>query len=194
MFRKALFSVCILFFAGNACAGWHLDKGSSSVTFVSVKKSSVAEVHHFLGLSGSIDDQGGIRVDINLASVETNVPIRNERMKTLLFDVASFPKAVISAKVDARILPDLKVGEPYAFSTTMALQLHGKTHDLPVDVALIKLADGSLMALSVTPVIVNAADFGLDDGIERLRDIAKLSRIATAVPVTFHLTFDPDKQ
>ncbi|MBI1194450.1 MAG: YceI family protein [Gammaproteobacteria bacterium] len=193
MFRKVLFSVCILFFAGDACAGWYLDRDSSSVTFVSVKKSSVAEVHHFGGMRGSINDQGKIRIEISLASVETYVPIRNERMKTLLFEAAKFPKAAISATVDPRMLSGLKVGEPFAFSTTMTLELHGKTHDLAADVALIKLADGSLMALSATPIIVNADDFGLGEGIERLRDIAKLSRIATAVPVTFHLTFDPDK-
>lgn len=193
MFKKTLFLICVLLFAGSAHAGWKLDGASSGVSFVSIKKSSVAEVHHFTALSGTIDDQGHVRVAIELASVESLIPVRNSRMRSMLFEVARFPKAGISAKVDPRLLSDLGTGEPFAFSTTMTLDLHGRKHDLPVDVVLIRLADGSLMAMSATPIIVKAADFGLDAGIERLREVAKLSRIAMAVPVNFHLTFDPEK-
>jgi len=192
MFKITLFSICFLLFASDALAGgWGLDTKSSAVTFVSIKKSSVAEVHHFEHLRGAVDDHGQVRIEIALASVETYIPIRNSRMKDLLFEVARFPKASISAKLDPRQLTDLKVGQRVVFSTVLALELHGKRHDISGDVSLVKLADGSLMASSANPIIVNASDFDLVDGIERLRDVAKLPRIATAVPVTFRLTFIP---
>jgi len=191
MFKILPFSICFLLFASNAFAGWGLDAKSSAVTFVSIKKSSVAEVHHFERLRGAIDDHGQVRIEIALASVETNIPLRNSRMKELLFDAAAFPKAIISAKVDPRQLTGLKVGQRVVFSTVLTLELHGKRRDLSSDVFLVKLADGSLMASSANPIIVSAGDFGLVDGIERLRDVAKLPRIATAVPVTFQLTFAP---
>ena len=39
------------------------------------------------------------------------------------------------------------------------------------------------------PIVINAADFELTAGIERLREVAGLQNIATQVPVTASLVF-----
>ena len=39
---------------------------------------------------------------------------------------------------------------------------------------------------------LNAADFDIGAGIEKLMDVAKLPSISTAVPVSFNLVFKPE--
>ena len=68
-----------------AFADWQIGPGSQ-VQFVSIKNNTVGEVSHFETLSGSVTDAGDVEVRVVLDSVETNVGIRNERMKTMLFD------------------------------------------------------------------------------------------------------------
>jgi len=80
MFSKYVLPLALALAAPAALADWQLDNGDSTLDFISVKKSTVGEVHHFKQLSGSITDAGQASVDIELASVETNIPIRNERL------------------------------------------------------------------------------------------------------------------
>ncbi len=163
-----------------------LDNKQSTVTFVSVKKGTVGEVHHFTKLSGELE-KGEARIEINLASVETGIAVRNERMQKMLFDVASFPKAIISADFDPELM-ELKEGETRNAQITLGLDLHGVQKALKANVTVIGIDDG-IMVVSQAPVIVSAADFGLDKGIEALRTVAKLPSIAQAVPVSFRLVF-----
>ena len=83
-----------------AFADWQIGPGSQ-VQFVSIKNNTVGEVSHFETLSGSVTDAGDVEVRVVLDSVETNVGIRNERMKTMLFEVGLYPEAVITAQLDA---------------------------------------------------------------------------------------------
>jgi len=165
-----------------------LDNDQSAVTFVSVKKGSVGEVHHFSRLSGEADGSHAT-VDIDLASVETGVAIRNERMRGMLFDVSRFATAKIRADTSTLNVKQLKAGEQLAATVSVNVGLHGISKQLEASVTVVRLANGGLMVSSRAPVIVNAADFGLEGGIEALRDAAKLPSIATAVPVSFVLVF-----
>ena len=54
---------------------------------------------------------------------------------------------------------------------------------------VVAMADGGLLVSSRLPVIVNASDFALIEGIERLRAVAGLPSISPAVPVSFTLRF-----
>ena len=102
-----------LLLSSNAYAQWELVNNESTVNYVSIKKSKVGEVNGFKQLKGSIASNGKMSVNIDLGSVETNVPVRNERMKSMLFDVASFPAATVSATLDPNALKKMKVGETY---------------------------------------------------------------------------------
>ena len=51
-----------------------------------------------------------------------------------------------------------------------------------------------LLVTSSQPVVVDAGALGLDEGVERLREIAGLPSITPAVPVSFRLTLrQPDQ-
>ena len=183
---KQLLSLCLLtLLSFNAQAGWQLDNEKSLINFISIKKSTIAEVHHFKSLSGTIADEVA-KVNIDLLSVETNISIRNERVKSVLFDTSKYSSAFISAKIDASILSALKIGQRFQKELVLTLDLHGITNKIPATVNVTKLSDDSIMVHSVNPVILKASDFGLDKGIEELASIAKLSVISSTVPVTFN--------
>lgn len=170
-------------------AGWQLVNEASLLTFVTIKKGTTAEVGHFRQLAGSVSDDGQVKLEIDLSSVNTNIEIRDQRMKELLFQVAQYPRAVLQARVDAAHLATLKPGEATAARLALELDLHGQKKSMEAVVHITALTGNRLLVHSISPVIVNAADFGLAEGIEKLREIAKLPSIATAVPVWVSLVF-----
>ncbi|MFV8783047.1 YceI family protein [Microbulbifer sp. SA54] len=186
---KSVALISLLCLPLTALADWQLDGGNSSVQFVSVKKSTIAETHHFKGLSGKISDSGNANVDIELASVETNIPIRNERMQKMLFDTAKYARAAITAQVDAEQLKALAPGKSLSVTTDLSLDVHGaqKTHKAQLQVT--GLENGGLLVTSTAPIVINAGDFQLLEGIEKLREIAGLDSISPIVPVTVKLVF-----
>ncbi len=176
--------------AGPAAqADWTLDSDISSIQFITTKNSAVAEVHRFKKLSGSIDSSGAGKVEIALDSVDTLVAIRNERMRELLFQTATFPNAVIGTQVDLDILEQLPVGAEQVVATSLAVSLHGNEAELPAKLRVSALGNGRYVVTTAQPLLLRASDFDLADGIEQLRGIAGLDSISTAVPVTVYLVW-----
>jgi len=188
---KAISLVVLLMFvfSPSAFAQWKLIAEQSNINFVSIKKSKVGEVHSFTKLDGSIDESGAVEVKIGLGSVETNIDIRNERMRTMLFETSKFMEAVVGGSVDVGRLSSLGVGETYADSVKLRLSLHGVSGQVASDVQVTKLSGDRILVSSLQPIIISAEEYGLDKGVEMLRTVAKLPSISTAVPVTYSLMF-----
>ena len=178
-------------YAPGAFAAWTLDGARSSVQFMTVKNASVAELHHFKVVAGSVSDEGAAQVTIDLDSVETLIPIRNQRMREMLFETVRFPSATLNARVPAD-LAEMKAGETRAVDLEVSIDLHGTIAPYIAKTNVTRLADGSLQVALAEPILVRAADFGLDGGIEMLREVAGLQNIATAVPVDATLVFIPE--
>lgn len=170
-------------------AQYNLQAEQSSLHFVSIKNDNVAETHHFSELSGSIDKEGKVTIRIELASVETHIAIRNERMQSLFFNVAKMPQATISAHLSKALLKQLKSGAVLDQVLPVTIELHGKQKTQDSDLRIAVLANGDVQVSTQNPLIIDAADFGLADGIEQLRDIAGLKSITRIVPVTATLLF-----
>ncbi|NEX17416.1 MAG: YceI family protein [Halochromatium sp.] len=169
---------------------WTLNPERSHLAFVSIKSGNIGEVHQFTKLSGTIDDQGQATIDTKLDSVETLIPIRNERMREILFKTAQFSDATLSAKIDPAAIDALQPGDQIDVVAESSLSLHGETQPLVLKMQAAKLDADSIMVASTAPVVLDAAKFGMDKGVEKLREIAGLESISNAVPVTFVLTFD----
>ena len=189
MLKVLSIALLTLFLSSNAFSDWALVNEQSDINFISTKNSKVSEINHFKTIEGVIEDSGALSIDIDLASVETNIPIRDERMQTMFFNVAKFAKANITATIDLAKIKALGVGGVYTDTVSFTLKLHGFSQEISSDVNIVKLSDNRLMTISAKPIIINAEDFGLLDGIEALRNIAILPSISTAVPVTFSLIF-----
>jgi len=184
----AALSALTLSFATPAFAGnWTLDGDASKVSFGSVKKDTVGEVHHFGSVSGSVSDSGKVSVEIDVASVETWIDIRNERMQKFVLDAA--PKAVLSADVDTKELNGLAPGETTTIDVEGTLALNGK--DMPIETSLFvaRLADNKMMAVTDEMIMLSTKDAGIDDGVSKLMELAKLPGITRVSPVTLRLVF-----
>ncbi|MDO6562081.1 YceI family protein [Amphritea sp. 1_MG-2023] len=184
-----LILLAMLVLTPSAFAQWELLNDESTLNFVSVKNSKVGEIHYFKKLSGVIEKNGAVSINIDLSSVETNIPIRNDRMKTILFEIADFADAKITGTVNVDDVSSLAVGGTYSDSIKLTLSLHGVSQDLNSDVQVTKLTQQSVLVTTLRPILINAEDFNLADGIEKLRSVAGLSTISTAVPVTYSLVF-----
>lgn len=171
-------------------AAWTLDNDSSQVSFVSVKAGDAGEVHRFTEMSGEVSGNGHVSVIIQLASVDTLIPIRDERMREMLFQTELFPTASITANIDTKSLGALEPGDSVVMNTNFWLELRKQKVEYPAEITVARLGDHKLMVSSRKPVIVNAASVDLVEGIEALRQIANLPSISKAVPVSFVLTFD----
>lgn len=185
-------ALALLMASPAALAGWTLDAEASSLSFVSIKNDAIAEVHHFTGLSGTVSDEGIATLTIGLASVETGIPIRNERMQKLLFETSEFAEATASLSVDMTALAALGTGEDLALDSEVSLKLHGISTTLPAKLLVTRLGNDRYRVATVQPVIVSAPVFKLAEGIEALREVAGLKAIGTGVPVTLLLTFAAD--
>ncbi len=173
----------------SAHAQWKLDNDASDLRFVTTKNTNVAEVQQFKRLAGELGSSGAVKLLIDLASVETLVPLRNERLQTLLFDVAQFPTAQFEGVVDMGKVRGLAPGASADFDVEGKMTIRGKTQDAKAALRVVRLNNARLLVTTRAPILVNAAQFDLASGIEKLREIMGLPNIVGAVPVIFSLVF-----
>ncbi|WP_394203494.1 YceI family protein [Shewanella waksmanii] len=187
MNKLILGSALLMLSSGALAAPWNVDSQDSSVNFISTKKGNVAEVNSFSKVSGQLSDSGSFALDIALSSVSTNIEIRDTRVKDILFEVAKYPTLALSATVDKAKVDAMAVGDTMSMTVDAKIDLHGQSKQMPMKVLVAKLKKNELMVVSHGPLIVNAGDFDLTKGIDKLRDIAGLPVISYAVPVSFIL-------
>ena len=176
-------------FSSMASAHWSLNNEASTLSFVTVKAEHVAEVHTFDALTGTINDDGSVEVTIELASVNTMIPIRNERMQAMLFETDLFPEATITAGIDLEAMTDMTPGTSEAIQLNFSLSMRDTSRSYTADVLVTRLEEG-LVATTTKPVIVTAEQFDLLTGVEALREVAGLPSISRSVPVSFTVVFD----
>lgn len=168
---------------------WTLDPAHSSVAFVSTKAGTIAEAHGFGKLSGGVSKAGAATVTIDLASVDTGIDIRNQRMRDILFETAKFPAATVSAQLDPATFDKLAVGDSLTQTVPLTIDLHGTRATAEAKLTVTRSAPGRVLVTTTRPVIVTADQFGLTGELEQLQALAKLPAISPAVPVTATLTF-----
>lgn len=188
---RILSLVLSLCFTNALYANWLVDSDTSSIHFLSTKKSTVTEAHEFEAFSGTLDEAGNLTLSIDLSSVETRIPIRNKRMKEHLFQVEQFATATVSGNV-AKALKKLDKSSVTTQKVKATLSLHGVEKKLDAQVSLVKSADGSIVASTTAPILLSTEDFGLLGGVAKLQELAKLPSITPIVPVSFNLTFKPE--
>lgn len=189
MKRISLAMLMVLGLSTSAFANWELLNDESSLHYISIKDLNKGELNTFKELSGSVSDSGAVSLSVNLRSVETHIPIRDERMQNELFEVEQFAAATISGNVDLETAAQLAVGETYTDTLELTLSLHGVSKEVTSGVRVTKLSGGRVLVSSLEPVIINAEDYDLAKGIEKLRNLASLPTISWVVPVTYSLVF-----
>jgi hypothetical protein len=168
---------------------WTLDPTGSRLSYVSIKASEIAEANRFDKLSGSVAADGTATIDIDLASVNTGVDIRNERMREIFFQVADNPTATVTAKLDPAAFSGLAVGQSLTRPLKATVMIKGASQDVETEVLVTRVADNRVTVVPTAPIIITTDMFGLTDELGELRALAQLPSITPAVPVTFTLAF-----
>lgn len=192
-FLQASRRTCSLFMAVIVClpaAGdWAADPQNSYISFVTTKNDLILEAHRFKDFSASIDSSGAAELVIDLSSLDTLIPIRDQRMLSMLFEVLNFPQARFNANVDLSKISELPAGSSVIQNIQGTLSLHGFTQGLTGEVIITKTSADSYLVSSTKPLIVTAGAFDLAEGIEKLRKVAGLNSITPSVAVSFTLNF-----
>ncbi|KPU50703.1 yceI-like domain protein [Pseudomonas fluorescens] len=192
LMRSTLQPLAFLLLAGaalSARADWYLDGESSRLSFVSTKNANVSEVQRFLVLHGKVDPEGLAQVEVELESINSGVPLRDERMRKTLFQIDRFPDALITTKIDLRPINDLAPGAQLELRLPLTVDLHGKQHEYLAQLLATRLDDRRFQVVTLEPLVINAEDFDLAPGLEALRKMADLSAISLSVPVGAVLIF-----
>ncbi|MCG6576654.1 YceI family protein [Pseudomonas sp. AF32] len=193
MFKRFLsLAVATLLLAGAALpaqADWYLDGESSRLSFISSKNGNVSEVQRFLVLHGQVQPKGTARLEVELESINSGIPLRDERMRAELFDIKQFPEATVTAQIDLLPIQDLANGAQLELRLPLTVELHGKQHEYNVELLATRLDERRFQVVTLEPVVLNAADFDLAPGLETLRKMAGLSAISLSVPVSAVLIF-----
>lgn len=164
---------------------WVLNPEYSSISIITTKNNKVSEVSEFKIFSGKINSSNYLSIEIDLQSLETNIPIRNERIQKHLFQTEIFPTADIHVQLKPE---DLTAGVHHI---TFDVDLHGVSGILQAEFMVIEQHGNKVITLH-KPLIIKAESFNLENGITTLKNIAKLQSIDFTVPIHIVLSFNSE--
>ena len=185
-----LLSLCLSL---PAMADWQVKAGTSSVSFISIKKEHIVENHTFKSFDGSLSKKGNLSLMIDLTSVDTNIGLRDDRIQEFLFETSIYPKATFNADIVLNELTKLAVGDSIELTVDGEINLHGTKKLANVSVLVSKLTNDKILVASTQALLIHAKDFDLVSGILKLKQLAGLSSIGQTVPVNFVLMFEQTK-
>lgn len=174
-------------FAGDTV--WKSVAEQSRVAFGSIKNEANGEVHRFSDVSGTVKNTGELVMSIDLASVETNIDIRNERMVEHVFQKGA-ATAKITGELDMEEFNDLKAGETKNVEIQATLTFAGIENDLDVEVLVARLSDNRVLVTTSDFIMLSTEDLGIEDGLNILKQLASLSGITRVTPVAVTMVFE----
>lgn len=189
--KKVILSAVLLSSSWAQAAQWV--SNDNAITFLTTKvnqeNASITEQSSFQNSQARLDESGNFILEIDLNSVQTNVEIRDERLRDWVFQTDKFAQAKVSATLDVKALEQLAVGEVLKLQQPLVLDVHGEQVDLQADLAIQKVADDKLMVSTLSPVIVDTSALDMKDGVAELVKVMALSSIVQQVPVSFNAQF-----
>ncbi|NVJ60046.1 MAG: YceI family protein [Gammaproteobacteria bacterium] len=192
---KSILVTCLMLFASFSLSAqnWSLNSAESKLIFSSVKNSAVAENHSFKNFSGKVTNNKNVFISIDLSSVETNIDIRNQRMKEHLFKVDKFSTATIELSLPDGFVEELSIGKSVDIEQAFTLNLHGKSNQNKAAFRVTKLNKKQIQVVNTLPIFIQAEPFELVGGILKLQQLAKLNSIDAVIPVNLVFVFDSAK-
>ncbi|MFT4959957.1 MAG: OOP family OmpA-OmpF porin [Paracoccaceae bacterium] len=169
--------------------GWTLDADNSELRFMSIKKGNKAETNTFATLSGLITEGGKVQIRVLLDSVDTNVDLRNVRMRFLFFETFLHPEATITAQLDPALLTDLHTSRRKMVDMTYTLTLHGVSVEKTAEVAVTLMSNDRVTVSATTPIAILLSDFDLETGHGKLQEAASVVIVPLGI-VSFDFVFD----
>lgn len=172
-----------------SAADWQLDNSQSALHFVSVKNAVIAETHQFRQLTGKWDGRD-ISISIPVSSLDTLIPIRNERILQYVLHAGQFAVITVSAQLQQDTLAKLAIRDSLVLELPLSVTIAAETVPLNARLRITRLSANTLQAVTEAPLMLNTNSFKLTDGIAKLQELAGLNSIETLVPVSFNVRFN----
>ena len=183
MHRFLLLLIALL--AGQpALADWRIDAQSSRVSFIATKDVRHIDVGRFYGLAGGVDAEGNVQLKVEMDSLRTGTLLQDQRLHKELFYSPAFAFAQVRARLDLVPITNLAPGAQMELSLPATLTLRGMEKGFETDLLITRLDEHRFQIVTLTPVVLDAADFGLTAAIESLRQSVGLQTVSLAVPVS----------
>jgi hypothetical protein len=186
---KALLATSLLMTTPVFAGDWKTVDAETSVAFGSIKKDTVGEVHHFNKVTGSVSEDGKLKLDIDLASLETNIDIRNERMTKHVF-LEGAATASLTGEIDMSEINDLKIGETRIIEIEAVLSFVGVENDIDTNMLVARLGENRVLVSTADFVMLSTEDLEIDPGINKLMELAKLPGITRVTPISARMVFE----
>lgn len=184
---------CGLVLALLSCqvAAWNIDRERSQISYLSSKLvvqsyQSIVENNFFASFSGSVSADGKLQLVIDADSVKTGVEIRDQRVHLHAFDSKNHPQIILTAALN-RNLDAIKVGEIQVHELSGTLMMRGVSNPVSAQVVVVRATDNSLLVQTLSPVVINAADYKMAEAFEQLKGMVGLFNIPQLIPVSVQL-------
>lgn len=172
-------------------AVWQLVPDDSIVAYGSIKANVAGEVNTFNKIDGAIAADGQAMISIELTSVNTNVDIRNQRMIKYVF--GDNTKAVLTTQLDMEAIKALSIGDTTTMEVEGVLSFLGEDVDVDTHFFVVKLSDSKILATTDSMIMMQTEELGVNAGLDKLMELAKLPSITRVSPITLRFVFEIDK-
>ena len=189
MLGAAAIFIASSLFSSAAYADWILDAENSNISYGTVKNDMIGENNTFKTISGHLNNDGQIDIEIDLSSIDTLIEIRDGRMRDIVFKVSENATAKLSGEKDLKAYDNQEIGTSRIIETTVSLELVGQKLEHDVKLLVTRLAKNKVMVTPHGVMFIDADDYDLVDAIEILRNLAGLDSIASVISMGFYLTF-----
>jgi polyisoprenoid-binding protein YceI len=189
MLGAAAIFIASSLFSSAAYADWILDAENSNISYGTVKNDMIGENNTFKTISGHLNNDGQIDIEIDLSSIDTLIEIRDGRMRDIVFKVSENATAKLSGEIDLKAHDNQEIGTSRIIETTVSLELVGQKLEHDVKLLVTRLAKNKVMVTPHGVMFIDADDYDLVDAIEILRNLAGLDSIASVISMGFYLTF-----
>lgn len=169
--------------------GWTMDPTASVLRFQSTKNETTVESSTFATYTGTIDNSGLATIRVLMDSVNTNIDLRNVRMRFLLFETFQYPEAVVTMQIDPALIADLAEVRRKTITAPYTIELHGVRAEREADITVTLLDDDQVAVSSAAPIVLVMSDFTLDAGVTKLEEAAKVD-VLPLTSVTFDFIFE----
>lgn len=174
----------------NMPANWEAPQ--TSLTFLSSKinqQLSVTEQSQFTSSHAMLDKQGNFKMMVDLNSVQTNIEIRDQRIKIGCFKPRNLLWLKITGKVDMNVIHQLQLGESVSFKQPLMLHIHGKELPIEAHLSAQRTQADKIMVSTLSPVVLDTKAMGMSQGVMQLVEVMGLKTIVEQIPVSFHAEF-----
>ena len=93
------------------------------------------------------------------------------------------------ARINLAPITDLAAGAQLELSLPVQVEIRERKHAYMAELLVTRLDDRRFQVVTLAPLVLHAEHFGLEPGIEALRDVAKLSGISLSIPVGVVMIF-----